>query len=102
MDAPKTKWVTSQHTPGPWNIVLKSDPMSEDGAIVGSYNDHEIRPDVGVKLGSEAADLRLIAAAPDMLKALRTIANQTDLTSEQIKQYASAAIAAIAKVVQDV
>jgi hypothetical protein len=61
-------------TPGPWAVFLDTDPMNEDGAVCVSGNDHEIRPAAGQKLGDEAADFRLMAAAPDLLEALEKLA----------------------------
>lgn len=52
-----------KHTPGPWK-VLKSDGY---GAIVG--ND---KGDVVTPAGPSIEDARLIAAAPEMLEALKS------------------------------
>jgi hypothetical protein len=49
--------------------------MHQNGIVIESVNKaHEIRPGVGVHLGDEIADLWLIAAAPDLLASLITLA----------------------------
>lgn len=64
----------SKHTPGPWIVSSQHNDWHDkmDGVIVRSCNDAEIWPAGAQKLGDEMADLRLIAAAPDMLEALNT------------------------------
>lgn len=58
------------YTDGPWRVAKSSEPLTEDGIVCESPNGWEVRPDGKQKLGSEAADLRLIASAPDLLAAL--------------------------------
>lgn len=60
-------------TPGPWAVCLDTDPMHEEGIVCCGGNELEIRPAAGQLLGDEAADFRLIAAAPDLLAALRVL-----------------------------
>jgi hypothetical protein len=62
-------------TPGPWAVFLDTDPMNEDGIVCCGGNELEIRPAAGQKLGNEAADFRLMAAAPDLLEALQNLEN---------------------------
>lgn len=62
----------SKHTPGPWFVAKDTDIQESDGNIVESPNGYEIRPERGIRLGNEACDLRLIAAAPELLDALFT------------------------------
>ena len=83
----------TKHTPGPWVIKLKTDPLYEDGCIVESANDHEIRPDIGIRLcANEMDDLRLIAAAPDLLEALQRAINRQGFSNQELIE-ARAAIA---------
>lgn len=65
--------MSTQHTPGPWFVAKETDLQESDGNVVVSPNGWEIRPDGYQKLGDEMADLRLIAAAPDLLDALYTV-----------------------------
>jgi hypothetical protein len=55
-----------KHTPGPWRIV-KTDGFS---GIVGNDNGDIVTP-----TGPRLSDARLIAAAPELLEALRGFAN---------------------------
>ena len=59
----------SKHTPGSWTAVADS---GEEGEDDGWYvlNDKE----AAIAVGLYGPDAHLIAAAPDMLKALKTIA----------------------------
>lgn len=52
-----------RHTPGPWKYVRDSDYWSIEPTIIGGKDNME---------GNEA-DYRLIAAAPEMLDALRNV-----------------------------
>ena len=102
----KTK--TQTHTPGPWkmepglgnpndiyawNIIRPEEPKS-DGTVLAIVN-----PKKGITVKDNEADARLIAAAPDMVRALTSImfaaehaaANPDTLTA--IKRMARAAIA---------
>lgn len=63
--------MTTTHTPGPWMVAHESEPQRSDGVILESPNGFEIRPDGDQKLGEEAADLRLAAAAPDLLAVVK-------------------------------
>ena len=68
-----------EHTAGPWEVVPESIRFSEpygytidtkEGHITFIHNDH----------GDQKANARLIAAAPDLLEALKSI--QNDLNSK--------------------
>jgi len=64
--------MTTKHTPGPWTVA--STP--ESTLCVYNVGCHLQFPVafIGFKAGAEAANARLIAAAPDMLAALRRVA----------------------------
>ena len=70
------------HTPGPWKVELptgyplsaKSNIIKPDGTVLASIN-------YGIG-EEEQANARLIAAAPDLLDALRAIASQAAMTLE--------------------
>jgi hypothetical protein len=66
------------HTPGPWSIF-------ENHCIVAANGDHVVCAghdyDEGGIIG-EDADARLIAAAPDLLAALKAIAENSDEENE--------------------
>jgi hypothetical protein len=59
----------SKHTPGPWHI----DKAPTKGWPITRTGDYYISsaPMRGDKYGDEMADLHLIAAAPDLLEALK-------------------------------
>jgi hypothetical protein len=69
---------TAKHTPGPWRIVRTSDYTSDPEdtdiqSIEGANGDSVYFTDSGYYRPREE-DARLIAAAPDLLEALREIA----------------------------
>jgi hypothetical protein len=87
-----------KHTPGPWSFqpsesgdVIWIGNEGENAACVPGYADHP----------GNIADARLIAAAPDMLDALRKIAAIEDLYEgtdwQEIEEARLIARAAIAK-----
>ena len=57
----------AKHTPGPWKIGSDNNPL-DHGKVIRSPNDEFI---AGLGDGRPAADAHLIAAAPDMLEALK-------------------------------
>jgi hypothetical protein len=62
------------HTPGPWKVIHKyEDSWTSDGFIVEGVLGTHIVPDGGQELGDELADYQLMAAAPELLAALRYI-----------------------------
>jgi|SRR5687767_3304088 len=69
---------TATHTPGPWEI------NEDDGMAIAKVSHFAITapctPDVGSGLSREenAANALLIAAAPDLLAALKAVANTDD------------------------
>jgi hypothetical protein len=93
----------AKHTPGPWSIGPVDDTVVNhlglDGvrrdiaAIAGDYNDPDLWPVM-------EANARLIAAAPDLLKALEQAAVQFVLLASgygDAQQFEAEALAAIAK-----
>jgi hypothetical protein len=66
--------MSNKHTPGPWEVFYKtkydewhvSVPMSEGNMRWGLFDD-------GVRSENPEADARLIAAAPDLLKACKAL-----------------------------
>lgn len=81
------------HTPGPWSYTENIEACiafgTADGWEVGSA-EHETG--VAFVPGSEA-NARLIAAAPDMLEALETIASGDIVICKPLQQIAREAIA---------
>lgn len=63
----------SGHTPGPWVAVHTSTLKGFDMFEVAEVSDMRVVPAAGgwPKAGTPEADARLIAAAPDLLEALR-------------------------------
>lgn len=83
----------SKHTPGPWFVAKETDLQESDGNVVVSPNGWEIRPDGYQKLGDEMADLRLIAAAPDLLEFAQEWISRQGTDSNYMTKKARAAIA---------
>jgi hypothetical protein len=72
----------AKHTPGPWRIVRTSDYTSDPEdtdiqSIEGANGDSVYFTDSGYYRPREA-DARLIAAAPDLLEALRGVLDHFD------------------------
>jgi hypothetical protein len=89
------------HTPGPWEVWTSNSYRrigSARGALVCEpVTQHDGHPDLHFRNGgAEGPDARLIAAAPDLLKALRQIAIGTagydGLTMSEIYDIADEAI----------
>jgi len=59
--------MTTQHTPGPWNVTGLY-VREQDGGLVASIND--LWHDQKTPKAEMAANARLIAAAPELLAAL--------------------------------
>ena len=86
--------MSAQHTPGPWLIEAQN---SHTGAIATVHNTTDVWVEIwsenwivtGMGPEEQSANARLIAAAPDLLRALASL---TDLTS-CIEQPADEAIA---------
>lgn len=62
----------TKHTPGPWMVAGQGDgnkqlPISADGKIIAAVRDQ-----------GSFSDARLIAAAPDLLEALKTLVWQAE------------------------
>ena len=86
-------WWPSQNTAGAWSVLTYRDHQTPDeaGAIASAYGAF-ICSNIGDHTeqrtrGNEAANARLIAAAPDMLEALRALATymRGDLTTDDFK-----------------
>lgn len=81
----------AKHTPGPWRAmpdgaIQRDAPMPMGGAVV-AYTRH-------AAIATQAANARLIAAAPDMLTALQTIAlHIPSLDAQGVRELCDAAIA---------
>jgi hypothetical protein len=89
---------TVLHTPGPWRLaVLKGDEYSSVVARINERENYTIaRPGHPVKAVHEA-NARLIAAAPELLTAVRELLNRLDELDPQkhnsdLRQFARAAI----------
>jgi len=92
--------MSAQHTPGPWEAFFKhkydewhvSIPMSDGGMRWALFDD-------GVRSENPEGDARLIAAAPELLAALRAMLDANAVPSSICKQRPAydAARAAISK-----
>jgi len=67
----------SEHTPGPWFLVNSDRSYYEDCAIIETGGGEEV---LGVSewIRADAPDLRLMAAAPEMLEAAEALLNALD------------------------
>lgn len=94
----------SKHTPGPW-LVEQGERTDADNIDVISPDGRDDPWTVAVAIGScgpggcTIANARLIAAAPDLLEALTSIADQLERVGDSRKDapFIEAARAAIAK-----
>lgn len=66
--------MTTTHTPGPWSLSDEDSPLlsGADGAYIAQVFSRT-NCDIGSLRSNYAADARLIAAAPDLLDALRRV-----------------------------
>lgn len=89
-----------QHTPGPWELVERHAVIWHEDQVVA-----ECPSDGGISDDARHANARLIAAAPEMLVALKKIAegrgrfslDQLEFASNVIEGSKEIALAAIAK-----
>lgn len=83
----------SMHTPGPWKVA-KPQRTYRDGNLMYGIVGPECVIDYE-DWGFTEADARLIAAAPDLLEALKELADyvRTDLVDSDIARRVEAAIA---------
>jgi len=68
--------MSSQHTPGPWYAQIHSAPLFTRADIYGPPNGFRQVTEIRSSFGSDeekAANARLIAAAPELLEALRGV-----------------------------
>ncbi len=90
----------AKHTPGPWYPHCAEADHCLSSSVWGAEPGNQVAVIGGKKLDEMNANAHLIAAAPAMYEALRTIKNQSlgsDWTAEQaldfIKQHAKEALA---------
>jgi hypothetical protein len=80
--------MTSKHTPGPWRATTA---LGENLVAVYTVRDSDNFP---VGRGFNAADTRLMAAAPHMLTVLRTLAlHAPSLDAQGVRELCDEAIA---------
>lgn len=76
--------MNTKHTPGPWDV---SRPLSPDHPWISARCNHDRAPDgsefyMSVSGLCNEADARLIAAAPEMLEAIRFARNELMLVRD--------------------
>ena len=76
----------SKHTPGPWKTVARNYPIADTGDYDGCWEvltGDPKKPIVQIWGDSDEdeANARLIAAAPDLLEALRDMVDHGDATA---------------------
>ena len=91
----------NKHTPGPWTVNI---PNNRETAIRGIHGGDYVIADIlndGYEDDEQEANARLIAASPDMLEALRRVANLNENAGEigdgMLRTIVAEARAAIAK-----
>lgn len=90
--------MSAKHTPGPWKVIAErsaNDAFVFEIAEVSSYRVIPDRADTFSEEGDAFADASLIAAAPDLLNAVRFLLSNPDSRISQADR--DAAYAAIAK-----
>jgi len=85
----------SKHTPGPWEIAPPHQTAGW-GLCVRSSGRILARM-VGRDQDQKKADVRLMAAAPDLLEALKTLPQSLAATDDDLNRWLERANAAIAK-----
>ncbi len=93
-NAPTEPIVLATHTPGPWRIVSKMGASDYDYSLVGGNGGAAIAT---IRHLSLSADRLLIAAAPEMLEALRDILTASEHEPELYASFREPAIRAIAR-----
>ena len=94
--------MTAKHTPGPWAIYVPK-CLSNDSMVYGIDTNNGIKSESVVLFDGgilKKEDARLIAAAPDLLDALKALTHSLDvedLVHDDQRSSFAAAIAAIAK-----
>lgn len=87
----------TNHTPGPWTLGDENDPLVFS-PVAGAYVAQVLAYDGGSLRSNYAADAALIAAAPELLAALREIVDHFQRTGDPtLGDMAPRARAAIAK-----
>ena len=98
--------MSTQHTPGPWNYRKPSEDVPNVFYWIDGANGAPLADVKWHEQGAALADARLIAAAPDLLAALkllqflasgRSAAGKSGLTVNQLNEVMAAANAALAK-----
>ena len=67
--------MSSKHTPGPWRLQLKDKFTDHPFVVRGEQGGFCV---LGLSDEAEKADARLIAAAPDLLEALKNLVERID------------------------
>jgi hypothetical protein len=87
----------TMHTPGPWrSLIIAPNNMDSGTTMVATPNGSGLAidcADSGLTFAESAANARLIAAAPDLLEALKGVLRVADRATDEF----DAARAAIAK-----
>ena len=81
------------NTPGPWHLIDQTEIRNASGCTVCVTSEYRVPG----REQEAIADARLIAAAPDLLAALQTIASSNIVMGVMHEQYRAVIRAAIAK-----
>lgn len=89
------------HTPGPWSQSHREGPdgmwntqvYDDSGATIATLAWYPVELPNGVTTTAREANARLIAAAPDLLVALKRFVNEVEMQGHVVVEVALAAIA---------
>lgn len=85
----------NKHTPGPWHVGKDHEAGISKGYFVGGGGC--VRANMVGPAGNQEANARLIAAAPDILEALRQMVANAEADGKTYRSCYTQAVAAIAK-----
>lgn len=85
-----------KHTPAPWLVAAKTEHEHSDLGIIADNRFVALSMNNPQRDGEREANARLIAAAPDMLEALKAMLLEYDAENERLPAYYQA-LAAINK-----
>lgn len=84
--------MTTKHTPGPWKLCFSRWANAPAEVFKGTQLIASVEQDESPDSPALAANARLIAAAPDLLHAIRELLGCTELNLEEIDDTTAEAI----------